>query len=430
MAVKGVLTILVGLAGIGVLAGFGLIAVNSARGRPARPGVVLAAIALVLLVILAPLNAGLVLIEPQERGVVFRQVGNAGLLPDALQPGLRWVVPFVDQVIEYDVAQQTVNMQGGFEQGGIPAGEHAAVRTISQDGQVILMDITVIYSVDPLKVNSVYREWRQAFENNFVVPQTRSSVRNAVTGFSAEEIYSGGRATMETQLFEELQAVMDAEGFILNDVLIRDISFSSQFTDAIEQKQIAEQQAQQAAFRVQQAEQEAEQARVEAQGQADAVVIGAEGDAEAIVLRAGAEAEALTLINEIIAENPQLIQYEYINQLGENVRLIVIPSNSPFLFDLESLLGQAGAETTTAPLPTPSAPPPAGDNGSSGSDDGDGLIPSPITNIRGAAQHRASLLSNPQCRGRPVWLSRKARTNPPPPTPQYLLDRSPHHRPP
>ena len=139
----------------------------------------------------------------------------------------------------------------------------------------------------------------------------------------------------------------------MNDVLIRNISFSAEFTDAIERKQIAEQDAQQAVFRVQQAEQEAEQARVEAQGQADAAVIAAEGDAKSIVIRAEAESEALALINEILSENPNLIQWQYINQLGDQVELVIIPSNTPFLFDLQELLAETGADVSVEPVPTP-----------------------------------------------------------------------------
>ncbi len=342
MAIKAVVGFLITLFALGIFAGIALAIVNAQRGRQSRPGLILAAVGLVGSAFLASLNAGLVLVQPNEVGVVFRQTASGdAALREPLQPGLKWVVPFIDQVIIYDVGQQNVDMVGSVE-AAQSRGTRPAVRAITKDGQQINMDVTVIFRVDATKINQVHRNWRNTYIDGFIVPQARSEVRNAVSLYGAEEIYSGGRATLENQIVEALRPVLEREGFLLTDVLIRDISFSEQFTDAIEQKQIAEQEAQRAAFRVQQAQQEAEQARVEAQGRADAAVIAAEGDAQATVIRAQAQAEALELINELLRENPNLIQWQYINTLGEKVRLIIIPSNSPFLFDLQRLLEQSG----------------------------------------------------------------------------------------
>ncbi len=353
MAIKAVIGFLIALFALGIFTGVALAIINIQRGRKARPGLILAGVGLVGSVFLASLNAGLVLVQPNEVGVVFRQTASGdAALREPLQPGLKWVVPFVDQVIIYDVGQQNVDMVGSIE-AAQARGARPAVRAITKDGQQINMDVTVIFRVDATKINQVHRNWRNTYVDGFIVPQARSEVRNAVSRYGAEEIYSGGRATLEDQITDALRPILEREGFLLTDVLIRDISFSEQFTEAIEQKQIAEQEAQRAAFRVQQAQQEAEQARVEAQGRADAAVIAAQGDAEATVIRAQAQAEALRLINELLKENPTLVQWQYINTLGEKVRLIIIPSNSPFLFDLQQLLAQASLEGTESPIPAP-----------------------------------------------------------------------------
>lgn len=359
MAITAALTFLTSLFVLALLGGIGLIVVNSARQQPTRVGVTAAVIGLVGALITFPLNSGLVLIQPNEIGVVFRQTASGdAALREPLQTGLKWVVPFVDQVIIYNVGQQNVDMVGNAE-AVQSVQARPAVRAISKDGQQITIDVTIIFRVDAIKVNEVHRNWRSTYIDSFILPQARSEVRNAVSQYGAEEIYSGGRAALETQISDALRVQLATEGFLLTDVLVRDISFSEQFTEAIEQKQIAEQQAQQAAFRVQQAQQEAEQARVEAQGKADSAVIAAEGDAQATVLKAQAESEGLRLINEIIAQNPNLIQYQYISRLGDNVRLIIVPSNTPFLFNMQELLDQAGVETTTGPIPTPAEPAPS-----------------------------------------------------------------------
>jgi prohibitin 2 len=359
MAIKAVLGFLIAIFSIAILAGIALAVINAQRGRRSQPGTMIAIIGTVGVLVIAPLNAGLVLVEPNEVGVVFRQTasGNAALR-EPLQPGLSWVLPFVDQVIVYDVSQQSLTMAGntGTEynqtQVGV-GGTYSAVRATSSDGQVIYVDATVIFRLDALQINDIHRNWRGTYVEGFILPQVRSEVRNLVSNYGAEEIYSGGRAELETQVAEALHEPLLNEGFILFDVLIRNIEFSTQFTDAIEQKQIAEQEAQRAAFRVQQAQQEAEKARVDAQGRADSVVIEAQGDAEATVIRAEAESEALDLINQILIQNPDLIQWQYINELGEDVRVIIVPSNSPYLFDLESMIDAAGGQPVSTPVPTP-----------------------------------------------------------------------------
>src|SRR5574341_420338 len=357
MAVKALLGFLVGAFALGLVGGVALIAVNISRGRKPRPGIIIAIVCGIGAAIVVPLNAGLVLVQPDETGVVFRQTsrGNAALL-EPLQPGLSWVLPFIDQVIIYHTGQQTVTMSGGqeaYEQGVESAG--GAVRAISNDGQVIYLDVSVIFRIDTARVNDIHRNWRVTYVDNFIVVQARSAVRDVMNLYSAEEVYSGGRGALETQISDILSEAFNEQGFILTDLLIRDISFSPEFTDAIEQKQIADQQAQQAAFRVEQARQEAEQVRVEAQGLAEAAVIAAQGEAQSITIRAQAQSEALTMINEILSQNPNLIQWQYVNLLSDQVQLIIIPSNSPFLFDLTQLMAQAGGAPGAQPFvfPTP-----------------------------------------------------------------------------
>jgi regulator of protease activity HflC (stomatin/prohibitin superfamily) len=350
-AVLGFLIAIFALGGIG--GGIALAAVNTARGRKARPGIILLVLGVIGMAVLMPLNAGLVLIQPNEVGVVFRQTaqGSASLL-SPLQSGLSWVVPFVDQVVKYDVGQQSVTMAGAEETTQV--GGHGAVRAVTKDGQTIYVDVTVIFRIDATRVNDIHRDWQKTYLDGFIAAQTRSEVRNATSGYSAEEIYSGGRAALEKQLVDDLSDAFQNQGFLLTDILIRDVSFSTEFTDAIEQKQIAQQQAEQAAFRVQQAQQEAEQARVEAKGRADSAVLAAKGEAESITIKAEAESEALKLINSVLEQNPNLLQWQYINQLSDQVKLIIIPSNSPFLFNLEDLMAQAGVQTAPVqPTPAP-----------------------------------------------------------------------------
>jgi regulator of protease activity HflC (stomatin/prohibitin superfamily) len=76
---------------------------------------------------------------------------------------------------------------------------------------------------------------------------------------------------------------------------------------------------------------------IAAQGQGQAWVIQAQAEAEARVIQAKAEAEALALIAQVLAENPDLLTYQYINKLSPNVQVMLLPNNAPFLFPLPDL---------------------------------------------------------------------------------------------
>src|SRR5262249_29981213 len=100
-----------------------------------------------------------------------------------------------------------------------------------------------------------------------------------------------------------------------------------------------------------------------AQGEADANVARAKGEAQAIELRAAADAKALALINEQLQKNPALIQWRYIEKLAGDIRMVLVPSNSPFLFDFNSLTNQSASTRTSsngssqpAATPTPTNP--------------------------------------------------------------------------
>jgi regulator of protease activity HflC (stomatin/prohibitin superfamily) len=142
---------------------------------------------------------------------------------------------------------------------------------------------------------------------------------------------------------------MAENDLIMVDFVLRDIHFSTDYATAVEQKQIAEQQALQAEFVVQSKKQEAEQARQIAQGQADAVVIASKGDAEARLINAEAEAKANELIAASLRDNPELLTYQYITRLAPSINTILVPSDNPYILPIPS-------STTPVPAPTVTAP--------------------------------------------------------------------------
>ena len=320
--------------------GIALAVSATSRRASARPGVLLLVVGLIGGVVISVINAGLVIVAPQEVGVVFRTIGGGDdpVIEPPLGPGINWVIPFVDQVTIYPVQRQSVTLASAAEGGGAPP-----IQARTSDGQEVIIDVTVIYRVAPETANQVYKDWRIGYENGAVVPFLREEVRNAISNLTVDQVY-GQRTALGPTIYEALAPRLRNEGLELVELAIRNITFSAEFVQAVERKQIAEQE-------VQRATNEAEAVRRAAAGEADAAVTRARGEADAILLRAEAEAEMLRLINQQLSQNPNLIQWRYIERLGPSVSLVVIPSNSPFLFDLESLMEASGV--TAAPTTPP-----------------------------------------------------------------------------
>ena len=182
-------------------------------------------------------------------------------------------------------------------------------------------------------------------------PAARNAIRDMVSQYGVEEIVSTKRAEMEDKISQAITQKFAQNDLVMVDFLLRDIHFSDEYAAAVEQKQIAEQQAQQAKLIVEQKRQEAEQARQVAQGQADAAVIAAKGAAEARVIQAEAEAKA----NQLLAASltPELVQYQYILKLSPGVQTIFVPSGNQFILPLP---GATSNEPTTPTMTTPITP--------------------------------------------------------------------------
>ncbi|MEW6178650.1 MAG: prohibitin family protein [Chloroflexota bacterium] len=332
-----------------------LVVVRASRSRPVKNASVTLISALVLAVLLTVVAAGLVFIEPQERGVVISALSPTGYREQALEPGLRWIIPFAERVVRYPISRQTYTMSISPQEGQVIGDDSITART--SDGQEVFIDASVIFEIDPAKVVDVHIRWQDRYTNELIRALTRGIIRDAVSQYGVEEVYSTKRNEMTQQVFDALTIKLSENGLRLVDFVLRNITFSPEYAASIEQKQIAEQQAQQARFVVEQKRQEAEQARQVAQGRADAAVIQAKGEAEARLIQAEAEAKALEILSQALKDNPELLTYQYITKLSPNIQALLLPNNAPFIFPLPEMNNQNATPTPTPqviePTPTP-----------------------------------------------------------------------------
>jgi regulator of protease activity HflC (stomatin/prohibitin superfamily) len=338
-----------------------LAVVRASRNLPTR-GLLTAIIAVgVSAILLTVVSAGLVFIQPEDRGVVVSAIAPNGYREQPLQPGLSWIVPFFENVVTYPISRQTYTMSQVASEGQVQGDDAISART--SDGQEVFVDASVIYALDPSQVVKVNIEWQDRYAGDLVRPLARGVIRDAISQYGVEQVYSSKRVEMTQQITDQMRAKLEANGLSLVEFILRNITFSPEYAASVEQKQIAEQQAEQAKFTVEQRKQEAEQARQVAKGAADAVVINAQGAADARLIQAGAEAKALELLAAAIKDKTDLLTYTYINKLSPAIQVMLLPNNAPFLFPLPTV-GPAAPSATPAPssilpsiLPTPTPTP-------------------------------------------------------------------------
>ena len=346
MNITVVVSAIAGLSWLGVIALLVFTVLRASRQRPIK-GTATALIAmLVFALILNTISAGLVFLQPEERGVVVSALAPKGYREEALQPGLRWVIPYAETVTFYSISKQTYTMSGIHTEGQVAGDDSVSART--SDGQEVKIDASVIFSIDPEHVIDVHIAWQRRYDIDLVRPLARGVIRDAVSQFRIDEVYSTKRGEMTTEMETEMAKALVENGLLLSDFVLRNVTFSPEYAASVEQKQIAEQLAQQAAFVVEQRKQEAQQAREVAQGEADAavfvaegrakaVVIEAEADAEARLIQAEAEAKALQLIADVLKGNSDLLTYRYIEEIAPNIDVMLLPNDNPFLFPLPDM---------------------------------------------------------------------------------------------
>jgi regulator of protease activity HflC (stomatin/prohibitin superfamily) len=302
--------------------------------------VILSIVASVVITLIA---MAIVFVQPHENAIVISALNRDGIRRKPLDAGLHAVVPFVERAVRYPIYNQNFSIsKSGFERGQIGVDDTISAR--SKEGQEVFIDATLIFRIDPERLNEVHILWQDRYVEELVRPLVRGFVRGRAAKLTVEQIYSSERFEMEQAIFRDISAVLEENGFVGQEFILRDISFNPEYAAAVEKKVITEQEAIRADIAIRTKTNQAEQIRKLAQGEADAVVIKAEADAE-----------ALRLVNEVLEENPYVLNYEYIKRLAPNVRLLLLNSDNPVLLPLTTEM--TGAEpVTTNPL-MPQMPP-------------------------------------------------------------------------
>ncbi|HWB32800.1 MAG TPA: prohibitin family protein [Acidobacteriaceae bacterium] len=177
---------------------------------------------------------------------------------NVLAPGLHFKAPIVQGAVQMNVQVQKNQVT-----------EHAA----SLDLQDVETTVATNWNINDADASWIYQKigLEPVLNERIIQPVVSNAVKAVTAHYNAEELVTKRdqvRMQIEDQVRKNLKPYhvnVDVDG-----VSITDFQFSTDYANAIEQKQVAQQRAQQAEYELQQAKVEAERQVAQAQGQAEA----------------------------------------------------------------------------------------------------------------------------------------------------------------
>ncbi len=232
-----------------------------------------------------------------------------------LSEGFHLKVPFVQDVVSLSNQIQVYEVDA-------PA--------VSKDLQSVSSTIAVNYRLQSVRSAEIYRNIGGDYQAVILTPAVQESVKSVTAQYTAEQLITE-RSTVGEQIKEQLSTKVGEYGLQIEKFNIVNFDFSAEFNQAIEQKQVAEQ-------NLLKTKTEQEQAIVVANAEAQKKVITAKAEAEAILAQAQAQADANDLLNASLTE---LVLQNQMLEKWDGKLPTVTGGDSSLLLDLNQAVGSA-----------------------------------------------------------------------------------------
>ena len=235
-------------------------AYGGARDGDFDPAVIqrLIGIAILLFVAVILVASSSYVVQPGTRGVAV----TLGTVDTDFRPeGFGFKKPFITRIVPISIRQRTRAM---------PA------ECYSSDLQQVKMEVHVLYRVPESSVVKIFQEYAGEPFDNLIAPRVQEALKEVAATQSAEQIVKK-REEIKTRALELARRKSGAEFLVVSDLVIYNLSLSSELETAIEMKMVQEQEAEKAKF-----------TQLKAQIEADTAIIRAKGEAEAIQVRGAA----------------------------------------------------------------------------------------------------------------------------------------------
>jgi regulator of protease activity HflC (stomatin/prohibitin superfamily) len=272
-------------------------------------GLVIAAVVVLVVVQSA------VIIQAGTVGVVKR----LGAVRSELPPGMHLLLPFFDRVVLYPTIKKT------YEASETPGESRAdypdvIVTALTSDGQQIRVGITARFMIQPGKAAWILQNLgtESEYVEKVVKTEIRGSGRRVPTRFAAYDLYTKRSYEAQQSMFDEISPKFDKNGLILDELVLRNITFTPEYARTLEEKQIALEN-----ITTEKNKLEQEKIRKEQK------IVASEGDARSIEIRQAA-----------LTKNPTIIQWEFVQRLAPNIQWGILPQGALPIINLQDLTGQ------------------------------------------------------------------------------------------
>ncbi len=203
----------------------------------------------VLLVLLAvwALFTGVRTIGTGEVGVVTQYGKVTGR---ELSEGLSFIVPFgLNSVSVYDIKVQK---------------EVANTQAATKDLQDVTAEVVLNYHLGRGEVSRMHQTVGVLYNDKLVVPSLNETFKGASAKYNASELITQ-RASLKKDVYDQLRDRLGKYGIVVDDVSITNFQFSESFAKAIEDKQVAQQNAERAKFNLEAAQTDAQAQKAQSQ---------------------------------------------------------------------------------------------------------------------------------------------------------------------
>jgi regulator of protease activity HflC (stomatin/prohibitin superfamily) len=253
-------------------------------------------VAMILVVALFLLPSTFTYINPGHVGIVIHRAGG-GVDPHPLGPGVHTRVPFATGIEEYPVFLKTVVLARSNIEGSTSNDE---INVNSVEGQPLSLDVSLSFELDPTQTPKLYSTFRTDIDqitHGFVKQAIRQSLQEVVGTEPIADIIGPKKAEATNRSRALIAQRLQPYGFEVKQFTINELRAPAAVMEAINQKNVMQQQALTA-------QNELQKNTFQAQGDS----IKAAGRAKAIT----AEAEAQARANQLLAQSitPTLVQYE------------------------------------------------------------------------------------------------------------------------
>jgi regulator of protease activity HflC (stomatin/prohibitin superfamily) len=297
-------------------------------------GIAAAVAAVIVVVLMFVFVARTVRIVPQARA---RNVERFGRYRKTLQPGMNFIIPFVDRVKPLiDLREQVVAFKGQ--------------PVITEDNLVVLIDTVLFFQVtDPRAADYEIVDYIQAIEQI-----TATMLRSVIGNMDLEETLTS-RDKINTMLRGVLDDASGKWGLRVTRVEIKAIDPPKSVIDAMEKQMRAEREKRAAILT---AEGVRQSKILTAEGEKQSQILTAEGDKQSQILRSEGQAQAIGTVFQAVHRNDadaKVLAYQYLQTLpqlaqAEGNTFWVIPSEvTSALRTLSGAFGGEGAGEAAGP---------------------------------------------------------------------------------